>query len=220
MIGQNQNTNNLTWIKCNWDPSPSINLEFYLIELIPLVADSVTGNPTPRPELKTTAKTERDLASGNIPTEYTYHNLQPNVSYRVQVAAVDRFGNISTMLTQDIISGGSFAELTNSDITLNPLQTQFNGVAVSWSVNQEVEDKIQSFQVYSDTENFTDLTNDRLKYEGTATQTLIPANSLIYIKLRAIDILGRPSPVFSSSIDATPVETISTAQTDTIPPAA
>jgi len=115
---------------------------------------------------------------------------------------------------------GSFAELTNSDITLNPLQTQFNGVAVSWSVNPEVEDKIHIFQVYSDTEQFTSFTNDRLKFEGTATQTLIPANSLIYIKLRAIDILGRPSPVFSSSIDATPVETISTAQTDTTLPAA
>lgn len=65
-----------------------------------------------------------------------------------------------------------------------------------------MEDKIQSFQVYSDTENFTSFANDRLKFEGTATQTFIPANSLIYIKLRAIDILGRPSPVLAESIDA------------------
>ena len=109
-----------------------------------------------------------------------------------------------SMLSQDVISGGSFAELTNSDITLNPLQIQFNGVSVSWSIDSEVEDKIQSFQVYSDTEPFTDLTSDRLKYEGIATQTFIPANSLIYIKLRAVDIMGRPSQVLSISIDATP----------------
>lgn len=209
MLPSAQSSNNLTWIKCSWNPSPSVNLEFYLIELIPLVADSVTGDLIPRPELKTTAKTERDLTTGNIPTEYTFHNLQPNVSYRVQVAAVDRFGNISSMLTQDVISGGSFAELTNSDITLNPLQTQLHGVLVSWAINSQIEDKIQSFQVFSDTSAFTDLTNDRLKYEGTATQTIIPANSIIYIKLRAIDILGRPSPVLSGSIDATPASTTS-----------
>lgn len=209
MLPAAQSSNNLTWIKCSWNPSPSILLEYYLIELIPLVADSVTGDPILRPELKTTAKTERDLTTGNIPTEYTFHNLQANVSYRVQVAAVDKFGNISSMLTQDIISGGSFAELTNSDITLNPLQTQLHGVLVSWAINSQIEDKIQSFQVFSDTSAFTDLTNDRLKYEGTATQTIIPSNTMTYIKLRAIDILGRPSPVLSGSIDAAPASTTS-----------
>lgn len=210
MIPSGQSSNNLTWITCSWNPSPSASVEYYLIELIPMVADPVTGEFIPRADLKTTAKTLRDLSTGNIPTEYTFHNLQPNVSYRAQVASVDRFGNISTVLTQDIISGANFPELLSSDIILNQLQLHLNSVLVSWAVNTNVEDKIQSFQVYSDTEPFSDLTSDRLKYEGTATQTLIPANSMIYIKLRAIDILGRPSPTLSASIDATPQQSSGT----------
>jgi len=202
MIPSGQPSSNLTWIMCSWNPSPSSAVDCYLIELIPMVEDPVTGELIPRLELKTTAKTQRDLSTGNIPTEYTFHNLQPNVSYRIQVASVDRYGNISTVLSQDIISGGSFPELSSSDIILNTLQLHLNSVLVSWEVVESVEDNIQSFQVYSDTTTFSDLTSDRLKYEGIATQTLIPANSMIYIKLRAIDILGRPSPTLSASIDA------------------
>ena len=37
-----------------------------------------------------------------------------------------------------------------------------------------------------------------------ANVTFIPANSWLYVKLRAIDILGRSSPVLSDVIDASP----------------
>ena len=195
---------NLTWIQCSWIPSLNTSVEYYLIELIPMIADSVTGEPIPRTELKTTAKTERDLTTGNIPTEYTFHNLQPNVFYRTQVAAVDRYGNISTVLTQEIVSGGNFPVLTDADIAFGNIQTQLFGALISWNANNAVENRIQYYQVFSDTEPFTDLTSDRLKYEGIATQTFIPANTIVYIKLRAVDIMGRPSSVLSISIDATP----------------
>jgi len=206
----NQNSNsNLTWIRCSWDPSPSPSVEYYLIELIPLIYDSISGMDVPRPELKITAKTERDLSTGNIPTTYTFHNLQPNVKYLAQVAAVDRFNNISPVLTAELISGGSFPSLTVNDVTLNPLLVHLNGVYVSWNVNDDVLDYITKFQVFADTQSFTDLTSDRLKYEGLGTTCQIPANSLLYIKLRAIDLIGRPSPVLSGSIDATPISSAS-----------
>jgi|GEM_PF-2591951 len=193
---------NLTWIRCNWEPSSSPAVEYYLVELNPLILDPVTNNLIPRPELKISGKTERDLASGLIPTEYIFHNLQPGVSYQVHVAAVDRYGNISGLVTDQIVSGGSIPQLIASDITLNPLQVQLHGALVSWSVSSDTESRIHRFEVFSDSEEFSDLTGDRLSYSGTATQVIIPANSIIYIKLRAIDILGRPSPILAGSIDA------------------
>lgn len=177
------------------------------MELVPLIYDSISGQDVERPELKIIAKTERDLATGEIPTSYTFHNLPPNVKYQAKVAAVDRFNIISPLITSEIISGESFPPLTTSDITLNSLLLHVNGVYVSWSVNSEVVDRISVFQVYADTQNFTDLTSDRLKYEGTGTSCHIPADTLVYIKLRAIDLIGRPSPVLSDSIDATPSTT-------------
>ncbi len=205
MALQNQNSNsNLTWIRCSWDPSPSPSVEYYLIELIPLIYDSISGMDVPRPELKITAKTERDLSTGNIPTTYTFHNLQPNVKYLAQVAAVDRFNNISPVLTAELISGGSFPILSVNDVTLNPLLVHLNGVYVSWNVNDDVLVYITKFQVFADTQSFTDLTSDRLKYEGLGTTCQIPANSMIHIKLRAIDLIGRPSPTLSDSVDAAP----------------
>ncbi|MFQ6614522.1 MAG: fibronectin type III domain-containing protein [Fidelibacterota bacterium] len=196
--------NNLTWIHCSWDPSNSLSVEYYLVELIPLIYDSISGMDSPRPELKITAKTERDLSSGNIPTAFTFHNLQPNVKYQVRAAAVDRFNNISPILSAEVISGGSFPALTASDITLNSLLVHLNGVYVSWNVNSAISDRIMKFQVFTDTQSFTDLTSDRLKYEGLGTTCQIPANSMLYIKLRAIDLIGRPAPILSDSIDATP----------------
>jgi len=201
----NQTTvNNLTWIHCSWDLSPSPSVECYIIELVPLIYDSISGVDVPRPELKITAKTERDLSTGEIPTGYTFHNLQPNVKYRVQVAAVDRFHNLSPIVSAEVISGGSFPALTAGDITLNPLLLHLNGVSVSWNVNSAVLDVVSRFQVFADTQSFTDLTSDRLKYEGLGTTCFIPADSMLYIKIRAIDLLGRPSPVLFTSIDATP----------------
>jgi len=195
---------NLAWIRCSWDPSPSPSVEYYLIELIPLIYDSISGVDVPRVELKITAKTERDLSTGFIPSNYTFHNLQPNVKYLAQVAAIDRFNNISPVLTAELISGGSFPALTVNDITLNPLLVHLNGVYVSWNVNNDALDYITKFQVFADTQSFADLTSDRLKYEGLGTTCQIPANSMLFIKLRAIDLIGRPSPVLSGSIDATP----------------
>jgi len=201
MIPSGQSSN-LTWVRCNWEASSSPALEYYLVELIPLIMDSVTGNLIPRPELKILGKTERDLASGHIPTEFLFHNLQPGVSYQVQVAAVDRYGNISTLVTDQIVSGGRIPELTASDIILNPLQVHLHGALVSWSVSSAAESRIHRFEVFADSEEFSDLTGDRLSYSGTATQVTIPANSVVYIKLRAIDILGRSSPILVGSIDA------------------
>lgn len=198
---------NLTWIRLNWDPSPSPSVEFYSIELIPLVFDSISGADVPRPEMKITAKTERDISTGAIPTVYTFHNLQPNVKYQAQVAAVDRFNNISSVISAEIVSGGRFSALTANDITLNPLVVRLNGVYISWSVAGSVQDRISKFQVFADTQQFTDLTNDRLKYEGLSTTCQIPADTMLYVKLRAIDLIGRPSPVLSASIDATPTIT-------------
>lgn len=215
MALQNQNSNsNLTWIRCSWNPSFSPSIEYYLIELIPLIYDSISGVDVPRAELKITAKTERDLSTGLIPTNYTFHNLQPNVKYLAQVAAVDRFNNISPVLTAELISGGSLPALTVNDVTINPLLVHLNGVYVSWNVNNDVLDYITKFQVFADTQSFTDLTSDRIKYEGLGTTCQIPANSVLYIKLRAIDLIGRPSPVLSDSIDATP--TTSTSDTPVI----
>ncbi|MBC8400378.1 MAG: hypothetical protein H8E14_02700 [Candidatus Marinimicrobia bacterium] len=171
--------------------------------------DSISGVDVPRPELKITAKTERDISTGNIPTSYTFHNLQPNVKYLAQIAAVDRFHNISPILSAELISGGSFPALSVNDITLNPLLVHLNGVYVSWNVNNDVLDYITKFQVFADTQSFTDLTSDRLKYEGLGTTCQIPANSMLFIKLRAIDIIGRSSPVLSDSIDATPTSSTS-----------
>lgn len=193
---------NLTWVRCSWEASPSLSLDYYLVELIPLILDSVTSELIPRPELKISGKTERDLASGLIPTEILFHNLQPGVSYQVHVAAVDRYGNISTVLTDQIVSGGNIPELTAYDITLNPLQVHLHGARVSWSVSSDAESRIHRFEVFADSEEFSDLTGDRLSYSGTATQVIIPANSIVYIKLRAIDILGCPSPILAGSIDA------------------
>lgn len=201
MIPSGQSSN-LTWVRCNWEASPSPALEYYLVELIPLILDSVTSNLVLRPELKISGKTERDLISGLIPTEYIFHNLQPGVSYQAQIAAVDRYGNISTLVTDQIVSGGSIPELTASDIILNPLQVHLHGALVSWSVISSAESRIHRFEVFTDSEEFSDLTGDRLSYSGTATQVIIPANSVIYIKLRAIDILGRSSPIMVGSIDA------------------
>jgi hypothetical protein len=195
---------NLTWIRLNWDPTPSPSVEYYLVELIPLVYDSISGSDVPRPEMKITAKTERDLSTGAIPTVLTFHNLQPNVKYQAQVAAVDRFNNISPVISAVIVSGESFPALTADDITLNPLLIHLNGVHVSWSVSSSILELISKFQVFTDTQQFTDLTNDRLKYEGLSTTYQIPAGSMLYVKLRAIDLIGRPSPVLSDSIDATP----------------
>lgn len=204
MAVPNQNSvSNLTWIRCSWDPSPSPSVEYYLVELIPLVFDSISGVDVPRPELKLTAKTERDLSTGEIPTSCTFHNLQPNVKYLVQVAAVDRYNNISPIVSAEVISGGSFPALTAGDITLNPLTVHLNGVYISWNVSDEVLNYIARFQVFADTQSFTDLTSDRLKYEGLGTTCQLPANSMLFIKLKAIDIIGRSSPVLSDSIDAT-----------------
>jgi len=184
-------------------------VDYYLVEIIPLVFDSISGVDVPRPELKITAKTERDLSTREIPTSYTFHNLQPNVKYMVQVAAVDRFHNISPVVSTEVISGGSFPTLTASDITLNPLLIHLNGVSVSWNVNSAVLDIVSRFQVFADTQSFTDLTSDRLKYEGLGTTCFIPADSMLYIKVRAIDLIGRPSQALSASIDATPTSSTS-----------
>ncbi|MBC8376991.1 MAG: hypothetical protein H8E26_13175 [FCB group bacterium] len=202
MIPSGQSSNSATWVRCQWTASMSPALEYYLVELIPLIPDPVNGEPVPRPELKTTAKTERDLSSGTIPAEYIFHNLPAGIAYRIQVAAVDRYGNISNVLSEDIFSGGSIPELNSSDITLNPLQVHLHGVLVSWDVLPSVETRINHFEVFSDTESFSDLTGDRLSYSGTATQIIVPSNTVTYIKFRAIDILGRPSPILSASIDA------------------
>jgi len=207
-------TGNLTWVRLNWDPSPSPSVEYYLVELIPLVYDSISAADVPRAELKITAKTERDLSTGAIPTVFTFHNLQPNVKYQAQVAAVDRFNNISSVISAEIVSGGSFPALIAGDITLNPLLIHLNGVYVSWSVSSNILDLISKFQVFTDNQQFTDLTNDRLKYEGLSTTYQIPADSMLYVKFRAIDLIGRPSPVLSGSIDATP--TTSTSDTPVI----
>lgn len=204
----NQNSpGNLTWIRLSWDPTPSPSVEYYLVELIPLVYDSISGTDVPRPEMKITAKTERVLSTGAIPTVFTFHNLQPNVKYLSQVAAVDRFNNISPILSAEVISGGSFPALTVNDIMLNPLLVRLSSVYISWSVSNAALDRISKFQVFADTQQFTDLTNDRLKYEGLSTTHQIPAESMLYVKLRAIDLIGRPSPVLSDSIDVTPTTT-------------
>jgi len=195
---------NLTWVRVNWTPSPSAGLAYYLVELVPLIYDSISGLDVAHPELKLSVKTEVDLFTGMLPTGVTFHTLNPNVKYQVRLAAVDRFQTISPIVISEVISGGSFPALTLGDITLNPLVVHLNGVSVSWSVNNNVLNRITRFEVYAGFLNFTDLTSDRLKYSGLGTTCQIPANSMLYVKVRAIDLIGRSSPVLSGFVDATP----------------
>ncbi|MBC8553186.1 MAG: hypothetical protein H8D23_26500 [Candidatus Brocadiales bacterium] len=192
----------LSWVRISWDASPSVYVDYYLVELVPLIYDDLTGEDVPHFELKQTLKVERDLQSGEIATQTTFHNLQPNVKFRVSVGAVDTYHNISPIVTDEILSG-EFPAMQDGDITLAPLVLMSNGVKALWSTTIS-EGLINKFQIFADTTDFTELTADRLQYEGMANVTFIPANSWLYVKLRAIDILGRSSPVLSDVIDASP----------------
>jgi len=189
----------LSWVRVSWDASPSVYVDYYLVELVPLIFDDLTGEDVPHFELKQTLKVERDLQSGEIATQTTFHNLQPNVKFRVSVGAVDTYHNISPLVTDEILSG-EFPAMQDGDITLAPLVLMPNGAKAIWSTSVD-SGLINKFQVFADTTDFTELTADRLQYEGMANVTFIPANTMLYVKLRAIDILGRPSPVLQDSIN-------------------
>lgn len=190
----------LAWVRVSWDPSPSVYVDYYLVELVPLIYDDLTEEDVPHYELKQTHKVERDLQSGDIATQTTFHNLQPNVKFEVNVGAVDSYHNISELVSDTILSG-EFPALSEGDLTLEPLIVLGAGVKVIWSASVD-EGLINRYQVFTDSSPFTELTADRLHYEGMANTTYIPAGGMVYVKFRAIDILGRPSPVLSDSIDA------------------